>query len=184
MAARVNRIVLSIAALLSLVSVLLPGSVGATQQGELTVTPSSGPVGSTVTLDGTGCNNPSQPVRLSFGQQVEEAGGGTVGSVTLPEIPVDADGAFNQTFTIPATLGPYQGQGGGSVEPGGYRFFSHPPLCIADFTVTASGLPPTGSAPAGGQSGGAPLLALVSIAGGVAALLGGGLLLRLRRRFR
>jgi hypothetical protein len=151
------------------------------QQGELTVTPSSGPVGTTVALEGTGCGYSGQPVYLVFGGGEGEVTG-TVGADDIPNISVGTDGSFKKTYTIPSQIHDLQGSGGGAVVPGIYRFFSKPPLCRADFTVTASGLPPTGSAPASGQSGSAPLWALVSIAGAVAALLGGGLLARLRPR--
>lgn len=117
------------------------------QQGQLTVTPDSGPVGTTVVLEGSGCNNPGAPVILSFGRQGFEAGAGTTGTVGLPQMPPEADGTFVASFLIPSELGTYQGQGGGPVTPGVYRFFSHPPLCTVDFAVTPAGLPGTGGGP-------------------------------------
>lgn len=114
---------------------------------QLVLTPASGPVGTTVVLEGVGCGNPGQSVLISFGIGVEEPGGGTVGSVTLPEIHPGADGSFRTSFVIPSVIGPYQGRGGGAKVPGTYTFFSHPPLCVAKFTVTSIGLPATGSAP-------------------------------------
>jgi hypothetical protein len=117
------------------------------QEGELTVTPSSGPVGTTVVLEGVGCNNPGQPVSLAFGIGGPEPGGGTVGAVGLPEVSPNADGSFRTSFVIPSVLGPYQGRGGGATVPGTYTFFSFPLLCGTKFTVTVPGLPGTGSSP-------------------------------------
>jgi hypothetical protein len=103
----------------------------------LTVTPGSAPVGATVTLDGTGCQNPGQPTYLVF----EGEGGletGTVGAVDIPNIPTDATGHFHISFTIPAQLHTLQGRGGGPVRPGTYDFVSKPAVCLIQFTVTAS----------------------------------------------
>jgi hypothetical protein len=90
-----------------------------------------------VTLDGTGCRNPSQPTYLVF----EGEGGfetGTVGAVDIPNIPTNAGGHFHTSFRIPADLHSLQGRGGGPVRPGTYDFVSKPPWCLISFTVTAS----------------------------------------------
>jgi hypothetical protein len=56
----------------------------------------------------------------------------------MPNVPVDPDGNFRYTFTIPAQLDPYQGHGGGPVKPGRYDFAALPTgMCpAASFTVT------------------------------------------------
>jgi hypothetical protein len=99
--------------------------------------PASAPVGATVTLDGTRCENTGQPSYLVF----EGEGGfetGTVRAVDIPNIPTDATGHFHVSFTIPAQLHSLQGRGGGPVRPGTYDFVSKPPACLVQFTVTAS----------------------------------------------
>ena len=103
----------------------------------LTVTPGRAPVGATVILDGTGCQNPGQPTYLVF----EGEGGaetGTVGAVDIPNVPTDTSGHFHISFTIPAQLHSLQGRGGGLVRPGTYDFTSKPVACLIQFTVTAS----------------------------------------------
>jgi hypothetical protein len=101
------------------------------------VVPASAPVGATVALDGTGCQNANQPTYLVF----EGEGGletGTVGAVDIPNVPTDASGHFHISFTIPAEIHSLQGRGGGPVRPGTYDFVSKPPACLVLFTVTAS----------------------------------------------
>jgi LPXTG-motif cell wall-anchored protein len=105
----------------------------------LTVTPSSGPVGTRVTVQGQGCTNPGEEtVRLVF----QSGPSGTTGAVDLGEIPVDSQGRFRTTVTIPAELDPLQGVGGGPTQPGSYAFVTRPPICTAAFTVTGQGPEP------------------------------------------
>jgi hypothetical protein len=69
----------------------------------LTVTPASGPVGTEVLVEGRGCGNLDQPVRLVF----QNGGTGTVGAVDLGEFPVSEQDAFRATsVVIPATMDP------------------------------------------------------------------------------
>jgi hypothetical protein len=99
----------------------------------LTVSPSSGPVGTEVTVQGQGCANPgADTVRLVF----QSGPSGTTGAVDFGDIPVDGQGRFRTTVTIPAELDPLQGVGGGPTQPGSYAFVTRPPTCTAAFTVT------------------------------------------------
>jgi hypothetical protein len=99
----------------------------------LTVTPASGPVGTKVVVEGHGCGNLDEPVRLVF----QSGSGGTVGAVDLGEFPVSEQDAFRATeVAIPAQMDPLQGVGGGPTRPGTYQFATRPPVCAATFTVT------------------------------------------------
>jgi hypothetical protein len=103
----------------------------------LVVSPSSGPVGTKVTVAGQGCNNPgsaSTSTTLVF----QSGQGGTVGAVGLGEVRNDHQGRFRTTVTIPARMDPLQGIGGGPTRPGTYQFTTRPPVCAATFTVTSS----------------------------------------------
>ena len=126
----------------------------------LTVTPASGPAGTKVIIEGRGCGNLDEPVRLVF----QSGSGGTVGAVDLGEFPVSEQDAFRATeVTIPAQLDPLQGVGGGPTRPGTYQFATRPPVCAATFTVTgdAPGTPqPTGTLPFTGSH--TPLLLAVA----------------------
>jgi hypothetical protein len=103
-------------------------------EGGLSVTPRRGPVGTTVTLRGNGCEV------ISF--MGGDRGGVTGGFDPLPDIDLDADGDFEVTYKIPAHLEPSMGLGGGRPKPGTYSFRSFPPRCYATFVVT--GLATTG----------------------------------------
>jgi hypothetical protein len=111
-----------------------PPSVAAT--GCLVLTPSSGPVGSVVVLEGTGCSYPGRNAYLVF-EDGARSDGATVGAVDIPNVPVDANGHFRVTFTIPATLHPIQQHGGGPTMPGTYAFVSRPVICYTPFVVTS-----------------------------------------------
>jgi hypothetical protein len=101
----------------------------------LTVTPASGPAGTTVIVEGRGCGNLDEPVHLVF----QSGSGGTVGAVDLGEFPVSEQDAFRATeVTIPARMDPLQGVGGGPTRPGTYQFATRPPVCAATFTVTGT----------------------------------------------
>jgi hypothetical protein len=144
----------------------------------LTVTPNSGPVGTEVIVEGRGCGNLDEPVRLVF-----QSGTGTVGAVDLGEFPVSEQDAFRATaVVIPARMDELQGVGGGPTRPGTYQFTTRPPVCNAPFTVTGEApSPPTtpGTLPFTGSH--TPLL-LAAGSGLVAA--GSGLLLLVRRQAR
>ena len=141
----------------------------------LTVTPDRGPVGTKVIVEGRGCGNLDEPVRLVF----QNGAGGTVGAVDLGEFPVSEQDAFRATeVTIPARMDPLQGVGGGPTRPGTYQFATRPPVCAATFTVTgeAPGTPETpGSLPFTGSH--TPMLLAV---GGILLAAGIGLVLLVR----
>jgi hypothetical protein len=147
----------------------------------LTVTPNSGPVGTKVTVQGQGCNNPgaaSTSTLLVF-QSGQDA---TVGAVGLGEIPNDSQGRFRTTVTIPAAMDPLQGIGGGPTRPGTYQFTTRPPICNATFTVTSTapdGPDTPGTLPFTGSH--TPLL--LAIGSGL-VVAGAGLLLLIRRQAR
>jgi hypothetical protein len=142
----------------------------------LTVTPSSGPVGTKVIVEGRGCGNLDEPVRLVF----QSGPGGSVGAVDLGEFPLSEQDAFRATeVTIPARMDPLQGVGGGPTRPGTYQFATRPPVCAATFTVTGDppGTPETpGTLPFTGSH--TPLL--LAIGSGLLAA-GIGLVLLVRR---
>lgn len=135
--------VLASAAIFTIATAPKAAEAGGYQTGSLTVTPSSGPVGTVVQISGTGCNNPGQDAFLFF---LGVSPSGPTGAADIdPTIPVDSEGRFSITFTVPSELGTYQGFGGGPVLPGQYRIESKPPYCSTDFTVTgAPSLPDTG----------------------------------------
>jgi LPXTG-motif cell wall-anchored protein len=147
----------------------------------LTVNPTSGPVGTKVTVQGQGCNNPgstSTSTLLVF-QSGQDA---TVGAVGLGEIPNDSQGRFHTTVTIPTAMDPLQGVGGGPTRPGTYQFTTRPPICSATFRVTSTApeVPDTpGSLPFTGSH--TPML--LAIGSGL-LVAGGGLVLLVRRRTR
>ena len=109
-----------------------------TEAGCLTATPGSGPVGTVVSLDGTGCGYSGQPTAVSFEGWTTYAGHGTEGSADLEPIATDVQGHFHATFQIPGQLHMLQTRGGGATTPGIYAFVSHPPFCEVAFVVTAS----------------------------------------------
>jgi LPXTG-motif cell wall-anchored protein len=152
----------------------------------LVVSPSSGPVGTKVTVQGKGCNNPgsaSTSTLLVF----QSGPSGTVGAFGLGEIPNDDQGRFRTTVTIPARMDPLQGIGGGPTRPGTYQFTTRPPICTATFTVTSTASGPTAT-PAPGPADtpgtlpftGSHTPLLLAIGSGL-LLAGAGLLLLLRR---
>jgi hypothetical protein len=102
----------------------------------LTVTPSSGPVGTKVTVAGRNCDpgSTSASTDLVF----QNGPGGTVGAVDFGDIPTDHQGRFRTTVTVPARLDPLHGIGGGPTRPGTYQFTTRPPACAGTFTVTSS----------------------------------------------
>lgn len=123
-------------------------------EGGLTVTPRRGPIGTTVTLRGNGCEV------ISF--MGGDRGGVTGGFDPLPDIDLDSDGDFEVTYTIPAHLEPSMGLSGGRPKPGTYFFRSFPPRCYATFVVT--GLATTGPDRAS--------LAALSVLGGLFVAVG------------
>jgi hypothetical protein len=152
---------------------------GLTTPKGLTVTPASGPVGTEVILEGRGCGNLDEPVRLVF----QSGGEGTTGAVDLGEFPVSEQDAFRATaVTIPATMDPLQGVGGGPTRPGTYQFTTRPPVCTATFTVTSTA-PNTPDTPGTLPFTGPHTPMLLTIASGLLAA-GAGLLLLARRQAR
>jgi hypothetical protein len=153
------------------------GGLGAPQG--LTVSPNRGPVGSEVIVEGRGCGNLDEPIRLVF----QSGANGTVGAVDLGEFPVSEQDAFRATaVVIPANLDPLQGVGGGPTQPGTYQFTTKPPTCTATFTVTgpATNTPDTpGTLPFTGSH--TPLL--LAIGSGL-VVAGTGLVLLVRRKAR
>lgn len=136
----------------------------------LTVTPSSGPVGTAVEITGSGCNNPGRPDAIGIVFQNGDSSQGTVGGVGLLNVPTGAGGAFSVSFTIPAQLDTLQGQGGGAVTAGTYHFVTRPVSCVATFTVTSPDLMPS----TGGASGERqlPLQAAAIISGLFLSMIG------------
>jgi hypothetical protein len=150
---------------------LLTGGVDA-QQGQLGVTPDSGPVGTTVVLEGSGCNNPGQPAYLVFQNGLADSA--TVGAETVSgNIPVNSEGRFRMTYAIPFEFAPgsLQGTGGGPLAPGVYFFVSRPVICQAKFVVTPHVLPESGGEPGGPE--GIPLLRVALVIAGSMVLLVG-----------
>jgi hypothetical protein len=146
----------------------------------LTVSPSSGPVGTTVTVRGSNCNLGSTAASTYL---VFQSGPrGTVGAVDFGEIPTDRQGRFRATVTIPARLDPLQGIGGGPTRPGSYQFTTRPPACAGSFTVTSSPPGPAG-APGTLPFTGAHSPLLLAIGSGL-VVAGIGLVLLVRRRVR
>lgn len=148
-----RAIPLLLVALMALSAILSNGQgQGLAQVGSLVLTPSSGLVGTTVSISGSGCSNPGQATYLTFQGGFDLSG--TPGALDIPNIPTDPSGTFTTTFEIPSEVGNYQGMGGGAVVPGRYQFVSHPPICIEYFTVTGPGsLPQTGGEPASSSHG-------------------------------
>lgn len=107
----------------------------------LRVCPGSGPIGSTVVIEGTACNSDAGPAIIAFGGPVGLPGGPaparSAGATEVGRLTVDSARHFMTTFTIPRDLDPIQGAGGGGVEPGTYAVYSKPlELCFVVFVVT------------------------------------------------
>jgi hypothetical protein len=142
----------------------------------LTVTPASGPAGTKVIVEGRGCGDLDEPVRLVF----QSGSGGTVGAVDLGEFPVSEQDAFRATeVTIPTNMDPLQGVGGGPTRPGTYQFATRPPVCAATFTVTGEA-PITPQAPGTLPFTGSHTPLLLAVATGLLAA-GIGLVALIRR---
>ena len=154
------------------------GGLVAPPQG-LRVRPNRGPVGTEVIVEGRGCGNLDEPVRLVF----QSGASGSVGAVDLGEFEVSEQDAFRATaVVIPAELDPLQGVGGGPTQPGTYQFTTRPPTCTATFTVTSSApdAPDTpGTLPFTGSH--TPLLLVI---GSGLMVAGAGLLVLIRRQTR
>lgn len=140
-----------------------PGcATGTRSAGSITVCPDAAPVGSTVTISGTGCHNPLQSVSAVFlGPRAWMGSSG--GGVDL-EIPVQ-DNHFRTTFRIPSSY-PAGGdaQKTAPVTPGGHYAFAVDPAaeCSVAFTVTAASSPPLAST--GPSLPVAPLVVLAAVA--------------------
>jgi len=141
----------------------------------LTLTPSSGPVGTKFTVEGQGCAPGSATTLLVM----QNGGSGTDGMAGLGEFGTDGQGRFRATVTIPDRLDQRQGSPGGPTRPGTYAIGSLPPVCMALFTVTADsalGDTPPGNLPFTGPR--SPLLLAV----GAGLLVAGAALVTLVRR--
>ena len=105
--------------------------------GTLQACPGGGAIGTVVVIEGRGCSYPNSDPTIVFGPGYDEAGvaTGTFGGAQLPPMRADANGAFRVEFTIPASLEPHQGAGGGPTMPGRYQFGSKPAFCVVPFTV-------------------------------------------------
>lgn len=102
----------------------------------ITVCPAAGPIGSTVTIQGTACGYPGAPAIIYFGRELATGDGLSPGAVEVGRFSADAAGRFTATFRIPTELGTIQGGGGGPVRAGPYFFYSKPSaFCEAPFTV-------------------------------------------------
>jgi hypothetical protein len=141
----------------------------------LTVTPNRGPVGTSVTVEGQGCDPGSATTALVLTSST----GGTDGIAGLGDFDNDAQGRFRATVTIPDRLDPYQGSPGGPTRPGSYAFGTKPPVCMGLFTVTAGEVAdtPPGTLPFTGPR--SPLL--LAVGGGLLAA-GAALVALVRRR--
>lgn len=106
------------------------------KESRLTVTPSSGSVGSKVTLEGKGCGYVGRPVHLNFFRGSPR---GTSGSddAGISAVHTKADGTFKVGYTIPPRFkeGSLNGSGGGPLYSGMYEFGSEPQFCSTDFRV-------------------------------------------------
>jgi hypothetical protein len=152
---------------------------GLTAPKGLTVTPNSGPVGTEVIVEGRGCGNLDEPVRLVF----QSGATGTVGAVDLGDFNVSEQDAFRATaVAIPATMDPLQGVGGGPTRPGTYQLTTKPPVCTATFTVTST-TPNTPDTPGTLPFTGPHTPLLLAIGSGL-LMAGAGLLLLVRRQTR
>jgi hypothetical protein len=147
----------------------------------LVVSPSSGPVGTEVTVKGQGCNNPGSASTSSH-LVFQRGQGGTVGAVDFGEIPNDDQGRFRTTVTIPARMDGLQGIGGGPTRPGTFQFTTRPPVCAATFTVTSAPANPAGPPGALPFTGSHTPLLLAT--GSALVLAGAGLVMLVRRRAR
>lgn len=104
--------------------------------GTLRVCPSSARIGSTVSIEGSRCNNAGAPAIVYFVGPTTGASQNGGGSVEVGRFRVDSEDHFTASFTIPRQLDPIQGAGGGLVGPGRYVFSSRPDaLCVVSFTV-------------------------------------------------
>jgi hypothetical protein len=147
----------------------------------LVVSPSSGPIGTKVTVQGQGCSNHGSASTSTY--LVFQSGqGGTVGAVDFGEISNDRQGRFRTTVTIPARMDVLQGIGGGPTRPGTYQFTTRPPVCAATFTVTSSPANPAG--PPGALPFTGSHTSLLLVIGSALVLAGTGLVLLLRRHAR
>lgn len=140
-----------------------PGcATGTRSAGSITVCPDAAPVGSTVTISGTGCHNPRQSVLAVFlGPRAWMGSSG--GGVDL-EIPVQGN-HFRATFRIPSSY-PAGGDARKTapVMPGVHYGFAVDPAaeCSVGFTVTAAASPPLAST--GPSVPVAPLVVLAVVA--------------------
>jgi len=103
----------------------------------LAVCPGVSVVGAPVTVYGRNCTVPGVDAVVAFVPDYDDQGvaRATFGSSELERVPIDASGQFVLSTTVPRSLGPIRGHGGGATTPGTYRFSTIPALCSVVFTV-------------------------------------------------
>jgi len=112
---------------------------GRVETGDIQVCPGSGPIGSSLTVQGRSWSCTVQGARVDLvfvGYEGEGIATGAEGGFSFPGIQPDANGDWSVTVTIPAALEPDHGRGGGPTTPGIYRIIGKPAYCTADFSVT------------------------------------------------
>lgn len=112
-------------------------------QGLIRVCPASAPVGAIVVVEGQNCVLPElETVRVGLRARTDPEGTGrvigTFGSSALVSAELDTDRSFRLEVTVPETFSPRQGHGGGEVVPGGYEFYTVPPMCEVPFEVVGT----------------------------------------------
>jgi hypothetical protein len=139
--------------------------------GSLIVTPKSGPIGTVVTIRGSGF--PRSAYVYFFCLLPPLTSGGPVRQAGFATVNMDAGVSFEFSWPIPSALEPQQGMGGGATPQADCQFALKPPSSAAPFTVTAgvAALPGTG----GGSAHDAVyrMAIFCSLAAGTAFLLAG-----------
>lgn len=103
----------------------------------LSACPSEGTVGTQVTLKGQNCRLGDEQTYLVFEGDGKNGTEGADDSPPLGRVDTREDGSFEVAYTIPETIAPIQGSGGGKLSPGTYKFVSRPPNCSVKFVVAA-----------------------------------------------
>lgn len=105
-------------------------TAGALRNNEIIVIPTSGPVGTAVTIRGRGCAEPGYRfVNLGLESQPSKT--------DIGRIPENSAGYFTDSWVVPSRTANLSGAGQSPTRPGTYDIASHPPFCQATFRVTA-----------------------------------------------